>query len=438
MNQINQKKIQGKVQKDMQLQKVISPVKYLYHYTTRENAQQIIKERTVRCFQDRFTFFTASREDAVKVCHNVLKEGTLYIDHDLTLKRRALVDFNDYVILRIPCPDDTEFYHLQIDHSANNFCAYDYSLMHKGELHFKKCKLFSLDSATCITRIPAYRKTFNRAAAIAGVALLLGTLWTSSVYAAGNRWLDSGNYDISWAENSAKTSYEISTASQLAGLSYLANIDKKAMDGKTFILKEDIDLSSMEWTMLPETFKGTIEGAHKIILSTNDTFIHPGHAGQIKEISFEYVTVNRTPEVTIETNFSCMHSPKLITVQEATPDSDTITAEQCEYCNEILEYGIIPGTACASFLNNTADAILHTKESEVVADTSIWTCLDRRVTDALMERPDVALTLNYTYRGIRYTVTIPAGTNAAELLDANGYCGFRYLDSLFHGSILTK
>lgn len=56
MNQINQKKIQRRVQKDMQLQKVISPVKYLYHYTTRENAQQIIKERTVRCFQDRFTF----------------------------------------------------------------------------------------------------------------------------------------------------------------------------------------------------------------------------------------------------------------------------------------------------------------------------------------------------------------------------------------------
>lgn len=210
------------------------------------------------------------------------------------------------------------------------------------------------------------------------------------------------------------------------------------MSGKTFILKENIDLSSMEWTMLSKAFNGTIEGAHKIILSTNDTFIHPEHAGQIKEISFEYVTVNRTPEVTIETNFSCMHSPKLITVQEATPDSDTITAEQCEYCNEILEYGIIPGTACASFLNNTADAILHTKESKVVAETSIWTCLDRRVTDALMARPDVSLTLNYTYQGIRYTVTIPAGTNASELLDANGYCGFRYLDALFHGSILTE
>ena len=239
------------------------------HYTTRENAQQIIKEHTVRCFQDRFTFFTASREDAVKVCHNVLKEGALYIDHDLTLKRRALVDFNDYVILRIPCPDNTEFYHLQMDHSADSFCAYDYSLMHKGELHFKKCKLFSLDSATCITRIPACRKTFNRAAAIAGVALLLGTLWTSSVYAAGNRWLDSGNYDTTWWENGAKTSYEISTASQLAGLSYLVNIgiDGKGqnMSGKTFILKEDIDLSSMEWTMLSEAFKGTIEGAHKII-----------------------------------------------------------------------------------------------------------------------------------------------------------------------------
>ena len=79
---------------------------------------------------------------------------------------------------------------------------------------------------------------------------------------------------------------------------------------------------------------------------------------------------NNTPEVTLETDSHCIHSPKLITVQAASPDSDAITAEQCEYCNEILEYGIIPGTACASFLNNTADAILHTKESEVVAETS--------------------------------------------------------------------
>ena len=422
----------------MQLQKVISPVKYLYHYTTRENAQQIIKERTVRCFQDRFTFFTASRKDAVKVCHNVLKEGALYIDHDLTLKKRALVDFNDYVILRFPCPDNTEFYHLQIGHSADNFCAYDYSLMHQGEFHFKKYKLFSLDSTSCITRIPACRKTFTRTAAIAGVALLLGTLWTSSVYAAGNRWLDSGNYDTSWWGNGTESSYNIGTARELAGLSYLANIKQNDMADKTFILNADIDLSSMEWTMLPEAFKGTIEGAHKIILSTDDTFIHSECAGEIKDISFESVTVNRTPEVTMETSFSCMHSPKLITVQEATPDSDAITAEQCEYCNEILEYGIIPGTACASFLDHTADAILHTKESEVIAETSIWTCLDRRVTDALMARPDVSLTLNYTYQGIRYTVTIPAGTNASELLDANGYCGFRYLDSLFHGSSLTK
>lgn len=395
VNQINQKKIQGKVQKDMQLQKVISPVKYLYHYTTRENAQQIIREHTVRCFRDRFTFFTASREDAVRVCHNVLKEGTLYIDHDLTLKRRALVDFNDYVILRIPCPDDTEFYHLQIEHSADSFCAYDYSLMHTGELHFKKCKIFSLDSAVCITKIPAYRKTFNKAAAIAGVALVLSTLWTSSAYAAGNHWPDSGNYDISRCEN--------------------GNLQN--MSSKTFSLKENVNFNTPEYSTPVKTFAGTTEGVHKIILSADE---------------------NNTPEVTLETDSHCIHSPKLITVQAASPDSDAITAEQCEYCNEILEYGIIPGTACASFLNNTADAILHTKESEVVAETSIWTCLNKRVTDALMERPDVALTLNYTYQGVRYTVTIPAGTNASELLDANGYCGFRYLDSLFHGSILTE
>ena len=35
----------------MQVQRVFSPAKYLYHYTTRENAQQIIREHRYDAFR---------------------------------------------------------------------------------------------------------------------------------------------------------------------------------------------------------------------------------------------------------------------------------------------------------------------------------------------------------------------------------------------------
>ncbi|MGN0376773.1 MAG: hypothetical protein ACI4ED_03980 [Suilimivivens sp.] len=52
---------------------------------------------------------------------------------------------------------------------------------------------------------------------------------------------------------------------------------------------------------------------------------------------------------------------------------------------------------------------------------------------ALAEKPDLNLTINYTYQHKKYTVTIPAGTDVMALLNEEGYCGFRYLDQQFGG-----
>ena len=134
----------------------------------------------------------------------------------------------------------------------------------------------------------------------------------------------------------------------------------------------------------------------------------------------------------------CQHATEQVVITEATPQTDALGAEECTQCGKVFKYYDIPGTACASFMQNTADAIRKATTNEVLVDTRLWTCLDKRVTDALLERKDVSLTINYSYRGTRYTVTIPAGTNAAELLDENGYCGFRYLDLLYHGTTLNE
>lgn len=82
----------------------------------------------------------------MKVCHNILKEGTPYLDFDLKIKKRLSVDFKDYVIIRIPCPVNTEFYQLQFEHDSDSFCVYDYSYLHKGAVSFEKCKVLPLDA----------------------------------------------------------------------------------------------------------------------------------------------------------------------------------------------------------------------------------------------------------------------------------------------------
>lgn len=428
----------------MKLQKNLYSAKYIYHYTTRERAQLILKEHRVRCFEDQFTFFTASHADAAKVCRNVMKEGAFYIDNSLCLRQRTGTDFSDYVILKIQCPAGTEFYHLTVEHEQDTFCAYDYSLMYRGDLYFQKAKILPLDA-------PAFtscKKAVSRAAVLGGTCLLLGAMWTASAYASRARWLDAGNYETAWINNPAPNSqgkvFDITTAEQLAGLSYLANYGDPNgtfdVTGKTFRINDNIDLSSKAWTSIPANFPGTIDGAHKLItLAKGDVFMEGSPS--LKGIEFRYIEVD-TPvpgpvEEAEEVPYSCPHVREEVMISEATPETDALGAEKCTLCGEILEYYPVPGTACASFLQSTADAIRHAKADKVIVDTELWTCLDKRITDALSERRDVSLTINYKYQGTKYTVTIPAGTDASELLDENGYCGFRYLDLLYNGSALN-
>ena len=384
--------------------------------------------------------------DAVKVCHNVLKEGTPYLDFDLKIKKRLSVDFKDYVIIRIPCPVNTEFYQLQFEHDSDSFCVYDYSYLHKRAVSFEKCKVLPLDAHSGDTLSSSCKRALNKAAVLGGTCLLLGALWTSPVYASGNSWLDQGNYDISWYTTGSGNIYTISSEKQLAGLAYLVNCKNENMNGKVFNLDKDMDLSSKRWETISNIFKGTIEGAHRILLAAGDTFI--ADKNRLSGVTLENVRSNSPQqgpkeipvqeEETREEYNSCIHLGKQIIVRDATAETDALGAEQCEYCGEILKYYDIPGTAAGTQQKNIADAILHADKQEVVVDTGVWTCFGESVADALLTRQDVALTLHYSYQGIRYTVTIPAGTDARELLDGNGYCGFRYLDKLFQGAPLEE
>lgn len=132
------------------------------------------------------------------------------------------------------------------------------------------------------------------------------------------------------------------------------------------------------------------------------------------------------------------HSYIWVTETEATATVDAIEGYECTHCGRISQYRAKPNSAYAKFNQDAATSIRKAQNNETVTlDTNLWNSFHKDVFDALAERPDVSLTVKYRYEGKRYTVTIPSGSDVTSLPDANGYCGFRYLDATFGGSELT-
>ena len=74
------------------------------------------------------------------------------------------------------------------------------------------------------------------------------------------------------------------------------------------------------------------------------------------------------------------------------------------------------------------------KDATVILETAMCSCLDKAMVDALATRPDVSVQIVFPKDKTgaeNYSVTIPAGYDVNSLVDANGYCGFMYLNSLF-------
>ena len=74
------------------------------------------------------------------------------------------------------------------------------------------------------------------------------------------------------------------------------------------------------------------------------------------------------------------------------------------------------------------------QDATVILETAMCSCLDKAMVDALATRPDVSVQIVFPKDKTgaeNYSVTIPAGYDVNSLVDANGYCGFMYLNSLF-------
>lgn len=128
----------------------------------------------------------------------------------------------------------------------------------------------------------------------------------------------------------------------------------------------------------------------------------------------------------------CVHNPVCSLYKEATPQFDAVLEEHCEKCGQHMSYQEVPNSAYVSFLDEAAERIRDAGWGEqVVISTDRWISFDRRVFDRLAEREDVSVLVEYCYEGSDFAVLLPAGTNMEEVLDENGFCGFRYLASLF-------
>lgn len=63
---------------------------------------------------------------------------------------------------------------------------------------------------------------------------------------------------------------------------------------------------------------------------------------------------------------------------------------------------------------------------------------NKKTFEILSQRKDVDIQIIYTWKGKKYLVVIPAGYDILSLLNADGYCGCLYLNSIFGSIELTK
>lgn len=245
-------------------------VKYLYHYTKKENVDKIIQDGEFKSI-DEYLFFTGSLEQSVESFENEMMSNNYYIDVDLKLKRRSYAFKNDYVILKVPYVEDNKF--LMFDfHNKNSI--YNTSIVHEGLYQFNKIEVLEFPKESSFKFNPLFAKLF----------ISLSFFMPCSLFA--DSWLDTNNYDTVWYDSN-NTSYIIDDAKELAGLAYLVNHDNVSFEGKIINVQADMSLLDHDWEAISNIFNGVIDGSHRILMRKN-TSLFSSNNNQTLSLVYHY------------------------------------------------------------------------------------------------------------------------------------------------------
>lgn len=119
---------------------------------------------------------------------------------------------------------------------------------------------------------------------------------------------------------------------------------------------------------------------------------------------------------------------------EPTETTDGESVYKCIYCGHIDARQ--PISANVAIRRNLEDSIKKASAgSTVTFDNKAWLCYPQYILDVLKEKGDVSLKTDFTYEGVKYSFTIPAGSDYSNLEPADFY-GYMYLLGAFGGTVV--
>lgn len=130
--------------------------------------------------------------------------------------------------------------------------------------------------------------------------------------------------------------------------------------------------------------------------------------------------------VTATTSAEHKHSYTWTTIQEATADQDGMEEYKCS-CGDVQERSVIPYTTYT--VRGLYDAVKDTPINGTAAyDTKKLYCITDHIIKKMAERSDVTTVVTFQYNGVKYQMTVPAGTDFTSVLADEdyfyGYFGF--------------
>lgn len=132
------------------------------------------------------------------------------------------------------------------------------------------------------------------------------------------------------------------------------------------------------------------------------------------------------------------HDYQYTIIQEPTRTKDGYAAYVCTRCGAIdknrpgADYrGYIRLPSYWQYQKESIAAIKAAPAGTLTINAEFWISFHKSVYDEIEKRPDLTVSVVFTWEDQDYIVTIPAGTKAEDIMDGLDYAGYVHVSSLF-------